>query len=191
MFPPTAITNTFSDVEERRNVRITSSKADRISKQASSTAVAFKSSQIAREKKEKEKEELPNVGFLRILKMNQSEWWIMLGEFNVRSIGEERSVALCARSAGCCFSVVAGSIDPLNAIVFAEVLNIFTLSDSAEQERRAIIFGLLFLILGAAGFIAYICEVGYYSASYFISCSSCKIFSWCFIASDACHISIL
>ena len=60
---------------------------------------------------------------------------------------------------GCIFSAIAGSVDPLNAIVFAEVLNIFTLTDTEEMERQAVIYGMLFLALGGAGFIAYIFEV--------------------------------
>ena len=60
---------------------------------------------------------------------------------------------------GCLFSAIAGAIDPVNAVIFAEVLNIFTLSNPDEQSRRATLYGLLFLALGGVGLIAYIMEV--------------------------------
>jgi len=54
---------------------------------------------------------------------------------------------------------MAGSVDPVNAIVFSGVLRLFSLTDTAEQQSQAIIYAMFFLALGGAAFIAYIGEV--------------------------------
>ena len=60
---------------------------------------------------------------------------------------------------GCVFAAMSGSLDPLTAVLFADVLNIFTLADEDEQRRRAALYGLLYVGLGVAGVISYTAQV--------------------------------
>ena len=60
---------------------------------------------------------------------------------------------------GCVFAAIAGSLDPLNAVLFADVLNIFTLVDEDEQRRRAAFYGLLFFGLGVVAVISHTTQV--------------------------------
>lgn len=62
-------------------------------------------------------------------------------------------------AAGCLFAAVAGAVDPVNAIVFAKVLGIFILPDPQEQNDLAVLYGLIFLALGAISLIAFTTEV--------------------------------
>uniref|UniRef100_F6S2J4 Bile salt export pump n=1 Tax=Ciona intestinalis TaxID=7719 RepID=F6S2J4_CIOIN len=85
-------------------------------------------------KDDEEEEDIPDVGFGRILKLNQPEWYYMAG--------------------GCVFAAIAGAADPVNAILFAEVLTIFTLNDAEEQEAKAVLYGLIFVAVGVITFVA-------------------------------------
>ena len=62
-------------------------------------------------------------------------------------------------TAGCIFAAIAGATDPVNAIVFAKVLAIFTLNDPEEQSDLAILYGLVYLALGAISLLAFTVEV--------------------------------
>nr|CAB3219614.1 multidrug resistance protein 1-like [Phallusia mammillata] len=90
------------------------------------------------EEEEEEEEDLPDIPFSRVFAMNKPEWHYML--------------------AGCFFALIAGSVDPVNAILFSEVLRIFTLSDPDEQRSNAVFYALLFVALGVAAFVAYTAE---------------------------------
>ena len=61
---------------------------------------------------------------------------------------------------GCLFAAIAGATDPVNAIIFAEVLAIFKLNDPARQQELAVLYGVIFLGLGAISLIAFTTEVG-------------------------------
>jgi len=56
---------------------------------------------------------------------------------------------------------MAGSVDPVNAILFAEVLKIFTIEDKDEQNYLAVLYAGCFVALGAGAFLAYTLEVWY------------------------------
>uniref|UniRef100_H2ZPC0 Bile salt export pump n=1 Tax=Ciona savignyi TaxID=51511 RepID=H2ZPC0_CIOSA len=88
--------------------------------------------------KEEEEEDVPDVSFGRIIAMNKPEWYYM--------------------AAGCVFAAIAGAADPVNAILFAEVLTVFSLSDVEEQKSKATLYALLFVALGVTVFIAYCSE---------------------------------
>uniref|UniRef100_H2ZPT2 Bile salt export pump n=1 Tax=Ciona savignyi TaxID=51511 RepID=H2ZPT2_CIOSA len=90
-----------------------------------------------REQKEEE-EDIPDVSFGRIIAMNKPEWYYM--------------------AAGCVFAAIAGAADPVNAILFAEVLTVFSLSDVEEQKSKATLYALLFVGVGVIVFIAYCSE---------------------------------
>lgn len=60
---------------------------------------------------------------------------------------------------GCFFAAIAGSVDPLNSILFASVLTIFTEGDRSRQEYLASLYAGLFVCLGVAALIGYTLEV--------------------------------
>lgn len=60
---------------------------------------------------------------------------------------------------GILFSAIAGGVDPFTAVLFADILEIFILSDPDEQLRRSTLYGLLFLALGFVSVIAYTVQV--------------------------------
>uniref|UniRef100_H2ZPB1 Bile salt export pump n=1 Tax=Ciona savignyi TaxID=51511 RepID=H2ZPB1_CIOSA len=97
-----------------------------------------KSGKIGEDDEEEEEEDIPDVSFGRIIAMNKPEWYYM--------------------AAGCVFAAIAGAADPVNAILFAEVLTVFSLSDVEEQKSKATLYALLFFALGVTVFIAYCSE---------------------------------
>jgi len=79
-----------------------------------------------------------NVSLKRLIYLNKPEWAYM--------------------GIGTLFSAVAGSADPVSAIVFAQFLTIFTLGDPDEQTRLSILYAGAFVGIGAAAFISYTME---------------------------------
>ena len=61
--------------------------------------------------------------------------------------------------AGTLFASIAGCSDPINAVVFADILTIFTLTDEDEQNRKIFFYSMLFLAIGAGAMIAFTTEV--------------------------------
>jgi len=78
------------------------------------------------------------VSLKRLIYLNRPEWAYM--------------------GVGTLFSAIAGSADPVSAIVFAQFLTIFTLPDPDEQTRLSIVYAAAFVGVGAAAFIAYTLE---------------------------------
>jgi len=93
---------------------------------------------IADEKKEEEK-----VSVTRLLKMNKPEWGYM--------------------AVGAITAAIAGASDPVSAILFADFLTIFTLSDADLQNRRAIEYACGFVGIGASAFLCYSIEAALFS----------------------------
>jgi len=60
---------------------------------------------------------------------------------------------------GCLFAAMAGSVEPVNAIFFAEVLKTFSIVDKDEQNFDAVFFPLCFAALGIGAFLACTLEV--------------------------------
>jgi len=54
---------------------------------------------------------------------------------------------------------MAGSVEPVNAIFFAEVLKTFSIVDKDEQNFDAVFFPLCFAALGIGAFLACTLEV--------------------------------
>ncbi|XP_063889978.1 ATP-dependent translocase ABCB1-like isoform X2 [Scylla paramamosain] len=77
---------------------------------------------------EKEKENLPTVPLSRIMKMNSTEWPYML--------------------AGALGSAIQGTIVPLYAIMFGEVLGSLSTADEVEARKQGDYYAVLFLIIG-------------------------------------------
>ncbi|XP_048408710.1 ATP-binding cassette, sub-family B (MDR/TAP), member 4 isoform X1 [Stegostoma tigrinum] len=80
-------------------------------------------------------ENLPNMSFLRILRMNRTEWpYILLGTF-------------C--------SILNGVLQPAFALIFSEIVSVFANSDKEHIRRQSTLFSLLFLALGGVSFITF------------------------------------
>ncbi|MPC45721.1 Multidrug resistance protein 1 [Portunus trituberculatus] len=77
---------------------------------------------------EKEKDNLPTVPLSRIMKMNSTEWPYML--------------------AGALGSAIQGTIVPLYAIMFGEVLGSLSTADEVEARKQGDYYAVLFLIIG-------------------------------------------
>uniref|UniRef100_H2ZPT3 Bile salt export pump n=1 Tax=Ciona savignyi TaxID=51511 RepID=H2ZPT3_CIOSA len=111
-----------------------------------------KSGKIGEDDEEEEEEDIPDVSFGRIIAMNKPEWYYMAGGRNSKV--NYGSVSF----SGCVFAAIAGAADPVNAILFAEVLTVFSLSDVEEQKSKATLYALLFVGVGVIVFIAYCSE---------------------------------
>ncbi|CAK8684381.1 ATP-dependent translocase ABCB1-like [Clavelina lepadiformis] len=73
--------------------------------------------------------------FIRLMRMNKPEWAYVAG--------------------GCLFAALAGSVDPLVALIYGEIFRIFSLNSREEQNHLAMICGLSFIGLGVLGLISY------------------------------------
>ncbi|XP_053373101.1 ATP-dependent translocase ABCB1-like isoform X2 [Mercenaria mercenaria] len=84
---------------------------------------------------EEKKEEEVNSGLMRVLKMNASEWWsIMLG---------------------CIGSILNGGLMPAFAVIFAEILGVFSIESKDEQEKEITRYVLMFVGLAGLSLITY------------------------------------
>nr|QIZ12948.1 multidrug resistance protein 1-like isoform 1 [Perinereis aibuhitensis] len=79
-------------------------------------------------KSENEEESLPEPPMGRILSMNAPDWPYILG--------------------GCICALINGAIQPTFAIVFSEIIAVFADLDPNEQEKRAIMYSLIFVGIG-------------------------------------------
>ncbi|XP_051818316.1 ATP-dependent translocase ABCB1 [Antechinus flavipes] len=88
------------------------------------------------EEEKKLDENVPQVSFLRILKMNKTEWpYFVVGTF-------------CA--------IINGGLQPAFSVIFSRIIGIFTAFHEPEKRKRdSEMFSLLFLILGVISFITF------------------------------------
>ncbi|XP_068260557.1 ATP-dependent translocase ABCB1-like [Nyctibius grandis] len=86
------------------------------------------------EKRSSPDEELPSAPFLKIMKLNKTEWpYIVAG-------------TLCA--------VINGALQPAFAIIFSEIIGIFSESDAVLREKSNL-YSVLFLVLGIIYFFTF------------------------------------
>ncbi|XP_071479160.1 ATP-dependent translocase ABCB1-like [Diadema antillarum] len=86
------------------------------------------------EDKEEEEEEVPSVSYWEVLKLNAPEWhFILVGTF---------------------FSGVLGVTMPIFALLFSEIIEVFSLP-ADEIEEAAVFWSLMFLALGGVMFVGY------------------------------------
>jgi len=101
-----------------------------------------------------------NGDFLRsiivILLHSQSRWYLIILTYRIVKL---------YFPAGCLFAAMAGSVDPINAVLLAEVLKIFTIGDKDEQSYLAMLYGLCFAALGSGALLSQTLEV---SRTYFL-----------------------
>uniref|UniRef100_A0A8B9JY20 ATP-binding cassette, sub-family B (MDR/TAP), member 5 n=1 Tax=Astyanax mexicanus TaxID=7994 RepID=A0A8B9JY20_ASTMX len=82
-----------------------------------------------------EKESVPDVPFSRILALNKSEWPYLL--------------------VGTLASFVGGGVYPAVAILFAKIIGVFSEPDPEVKRQKALMFSLLFLLVGAVAFLTF------------------------------------
>ncbi|KAM8980890.1 ATP-dependent translocase ABCB1-like [Sarcophilus harrisii] len=108
-------------------------------KRRSSLSSVKKTQTLEKKTTEEEKkldEHLPQVSFLRILKMNKTEWpYFVVGTF-------------CA--------IINGGLEPAFSVIFSRIIGIFTAIHEPEKRKHdSEMFSLLFLLLGVISFITY------------------------------------
>ncbi|KAM8981416.1 ATP-dependent translocase ABCB1-like isoform 2-T8 [Sarcophilus harrisii] len=88
------------------------------------------------EEEKKLDENVPQVSFLRILKMNKTEWpYFVVGTF-------------CA--------IINGALQPAFSVIFSRIIGIFTeFHEDEKRKRDSDMFSLLFLVLGFISFITF------------------------------------
>ncbi|XP_027754516.1 multidrug resistance protein 1 isoform X1 [Empidonax traillii] len=87
------------------------------------------------EKKSSPEEELPPASFLKIMKLNKTEWpYFVAG-------------TLCA--------VINGALQPGFAIIFSEIIGVFSETDKDLLRQKSDLYSLLFLVLGIISFFTF------------------------------------
>ncbi|XP_072364747.1 ATP-dependent translocase ABCB1 [Scyliorhinus torazame] len=101
-----------------------------------STRVSMKKTEMGTDKKDTDvKQDLPNISFLHILRMNKTEWpYMLVGTF-------------C--------SLINGLLQPAFAVVFSEIIAVFANTDMEQVRRQSTLFSLLFLAIGGISFITF------------------------------------
>ncbi|DAA30732.1 TPA: Multidrug resistance protein 1-like [Bos taurus] len=80
-------------------------------------------------------ESVPPVSFLKILKLNKTEWpYLVVG-------------TLCA--------IANGALQPAFSVIFSEMIAVFGTGDDETKRQNSNLFSLLFLILGIISFITF------------------------------------
>ncbi|XP_050194817.1 ATP-dependent translocase ABCB1 [Myiozetetes cayanensis] len=87
------------------------------------------------EKKSSPEEELPPASFLKIMKLNKTEW-----PYFVAGI-------LCA--------VINGALQPGFAIIFSEIIGVFSETDKDLLRQKSDLYSLLFLVVGIISFFTF------------------------------------
>uniref|UniRef100_A0A803YFW4 ATP binding cassette subfamily B member 1 n=1 Tax=Meleagris gallopavo TaxID=9103 RepID=A0A803YFW4_MELGA len=83
----------------------------------------------------REAEELPPVSFLKVMKLNRKEWpYFVAG-------------TLCA--------VINGALQPAFAVIFSEIIGIFSEEDEKVLREKSNLYSLLFLVLGIISFFTF------------------------------------
>ncbi|XP_023776043.1 multidrug resistance protein 1 isoform X1 [Cyanistes caeruleus] len=87
------------------------------------------------EEKASPAEELPPASFLKIMKLNKTEWpYFVAGIF-------------CA--------IINGALQPAFAVIFSEIIGIFTETDKDILRKQSNLYSLLFLVLGIISFFTF------------------------------------
>ncbi|XP_062350659.1 ATP-dependent translocase ABCB1 [Cinclus cinclus] len=87
------------------------------------------------EEKTSPDEELPPASFLKIMKLNKTEWPYFVAGL------------LCA--------IINGALQPAFAIIFSEIIGIFSESDKVILRKQSNLYSLLFLVLGIISFFTF------------------------------------
>eukprot|EP00057_Strongylocentrotus_purpuratus_P008762 XP_011663236.1 PREDICTED: multidrug resistance protein 1 [Strongylocentrotus purpuratus] len=83
---------------------------------------------------EEEEEEIPKASYWEVLKLNAPEWYLIV--------------------IGCFFSAILGVTMPVFAILFSEIIKLFSLPND-EIEEAAVFWSCMFVALGGTMFVGY------------------------------------
>ncbi|KAM8735723.1 ATP-dependent translocase ABCB1 [Acanthopagrus schlegelii] len=123
---PLAKTFSHSSIRRRKSTRgssFTASEGDKDEKDKSK----------GDQDKTEEDEEAPPVSFLKVMRLNSSEWpYILVG-------------TLCA--------MINGAMQPVFAIIFSKIISVFAEPDQEIVRQRATFFALMFAGIGGVSFI--------------------------------------
>ncbi|XP_032926696.1 ATP-dependent translocase ABCB1 [Catharus ustulatus] len=87
------------------------------------------------EEKTSPDEELPPASFMKILKLNKTEWPYFVAGL------------LCA--------IINGGLQPAFAVIFSEIIGIFSTTDKVYLRKQSDLYSLLFLVLGIISFFTF------------------------------------
>ena len=90
---------------------------------------------------------MPEPSLIRAFQLNRPEWGFII--------------------IGCIASFVSGAIQPAFSIVFSKVIAVFQLCDRDEQEKKVIMYSLLFIGFGVMTFISNILQVSFWWLVFF------------------------
>ncbi|XP_030639389.1 ATP-dependent translocase ABCB1 [Chanos chanos] len=85
------------------------------------------------DKETEEEEKLPEVSFLKVLRLNKPEWpYMVVGVF-------------CA--------IINGGLQPAFAVIFSKIIAVFAENDQEVVKEKSTLFSLLFAAIGAVSFV--------------------------------------
>ncbi|XP_061572811.1 ATP-binding cassette, sub-family B (MDR/TAP), member 4 [Cololabis saira] len=123
---PLAINHTESSLYRRKSTRGSSFAASEGGKEGKEKLEDDKD-------KADEDENVPPVSFLKVMRLNISEWpFILVG-------------TICA--------IINGAIQPIFAIIFSKIITVFAESDEDVKRQRANFFSLMFVAIGGVAFV--------------------------------------
>nr|XP_005998568.2 PREDICTED: multidrug resistance protein 1 [Latimeria chalumnae] len=141
-------TQTFSDGADEVTQKTVDDKNSPETKSAPSQSLRRRSTHTSFKKTLSEKSSVttiepdgnvPPVSFLRVLKLNKTEWpYFVLGTF-------------CA--------IINGGLQPAFAIIFSKIIGVFAEPDKDVVREKSNMFSLLFLALGCVSFIAFFFQI--------------------------------
>ncbi|XP_056007799.1 ATP-dependent translocase ABCB1-like isoform X2 [Ostrea edulis] len=91
-----------------------------------------------KKKKKKDSDEPPEVSIAKVLKMNSKEWPYILF--------------------GCLAAILNGGVQPAFAVIFSEILGVFSESDPAKQEEEVQMYVLLLCGIGGVSFFTFLIQ---------------------------------
>ncbi|RDD35897.1 Multidrug resistance protein 1, partial [Trichoplax sp. H2] len=116
-----------------------------VSKQLSRQFSSKSASSDVQKEEEEEKEDLPPVSFLKIMRLNKDE----LGYIFIGTLG----------------AIGQGSVMPVFAILFSEIIAVFAECDPVKRESDATFWSLMFLVLGSVSGISVFLQTLMYGIS--------------------------
>ncbi|XP_067859774.1 ATP-dependent translocase ABCB1-like [Heptranchias perlo] len=112
--------------EQHSLVRMLSNKSSTKSTSQNETEV---------EESKTEEGKLPKVSFLKLFKLNKSEWpYIALGVIG---------------------AIINGAVHPAFSIIFAKIISVFTETDENVIRQQANLYSILFFVIGVISFVTY------------------------------------
>uniref|UniRef100_A0A8C5JKQ5 Phosphatidylcholine translocator ABCB4 n=1 Tax=Junco hyemalis TaxID=40217 RepID=A0A8C5JKQ5_JUNHY len=114
---------------------IKSSESEPDSEESLTRGLRRRSTRRSMKKPGEQNDKLPPASFLKIMKLNKTEWpYFVVG-------------TLCA--------IINGALQPAFAVIFSEIIGIFTETDKEALRKQSNLYSLLFLVLGIISFFTF------------------------------------